>query len=758
MESLNPACDITGDPDFLPWIREEAKNWTRIWTEEITRSIPAYGNVPRGELEEHVSRHVLGLIEFWEKGDESSLLEFYRELAHRRIRQEIRMREVVRAFLLGRDALTRMSPEECLNREGICKTFDRCVVHLVGCYEEVAEEVTEKTRIRLRETEKESHHFQAEWEILDQILTTIEVGIMLLDPDLKVAWVNKGMPREILQIDPEDARGRPCSEVLIRSLVECEHCQSLEALHGSSTLRLYREIRVEDRNRDYLKIVRPMPIGTERHILEVYLDITEQQDAQRALARTQELIQNILNSSVSAIIASDLRGKITLVNRTAQRMLGYSERELLGLSVRHLYSRGYDEARKIMRIIKEKEALVDRETQLRSASGESVPVRMSAALLRDEAGHLIGTMSFSHDLRTETALRKKAATHEGNLLAILQGSTDGLVVLDPDERVVLWNRGATLLLGVDDEEAIGQPIQRFLPSEIFELSPADTDAEGTQRFEACIPNEGGTDLDLLVTWTQRPRTGGGQGGSSMVLKDITEVKRLEKDLAQAEHLAGLGRLSASVAHEIKNPIAGLLGAMEIISQLHEPDDPRFEILQEALGQIRRMDSLVKDLLSYAKPVPLKTEPVPVALLIESSIPLVQHALAESRVQLDTRIPPNLADVMADPQQLQQVLCNLMQNGIQACSSGGTLAIEAEQRNGEVGIHIRDTGCGIPEEDLPQIFQPFYTTKHIGTGLGLSIVNRILSTHQGRCEVSSRVGEGSTFTVFLPAAEGEYHGS
>ena len=352
-------------------------------------------------------------------------------------------------------------------------------------------------------------------------------------------------------------------------------------------------------------------------------------------------------------------------------------------------------------------------------------------------------------------MRREMEATEGRLLAILRGSTDGLVVLDPEGRVELWNRGASDLLGVESGDAIGRSIEECIPPEVIhELPDTRTVPGGTRRFEARIPRDRGGSLDILVTRTEVPSPGGGAGWASLVFKDVTQVKELQRELAQSEHLAGLGRLSASVAHEIKNPIAGLRGAMELISQVHRPDDPRFLIFQEALAQIRRLDSLVKDLLAYAKPVNLNLEPVLVEFLVEAALPMVRDQISEAGVDLRTELPPGLPRVMADPQHIPQVFSNLLQNGAQAMGPGGVLTVSAEALDGEVAVRVRDTGCGISEENLAKIFQPFFTTKHIGTGLGLSIVQRILAAHGGRCEASVNPGGGAVFSVFLRAAPRE----
>lgn len=360
-----------------------------------------------------------------------------------------------------------------------------------------------------------------------------------------------------------------------------------------------------------------------------------------------------------------------------------------------------------------------------------------------------------HEEAVEESVRHEIEATEGRLLAILRGSTDGLVVLDPDGRVALWNRGASDLLGVEPGDAVGRPIGESIPPEVIhELPDAPPVSGGTRRFEARIPKERGGSLDLLVTRTEVPSPGGGPGWASLVFKDVTQVKALQRELAQSEHLAGLGRLSASVAHEIKNPIAGLRGAMEVISQVHRSDDPRFLIFQEALTQIRRLDTLVKDLLAYARPVSLNLEPISVEFLVEAALPLVREQIAEAKVDFRIELPPGLPCVLADPQHIPQVFSNLFQNGAQAMGPGGVLTVSAEPLDGEVVVRVRDTGCGIPQEHLSKIFQPFFTTKHIGTGLGLSIVQRILGAHGGRCEVAAAPGGGALFSVFLKAAPRE----
>jgi PAS domain S-box-containing protein len=366
---------------------------------------------------------------------------------------------------------------------------------------------------------------------------------------------------------------------------------------------------------------------------------------------------------------------------------------------------------------------------------------------------MVGTMGFCHDLRIEEALKKEVASRDQYLLSILQASMDGLVTLDARGRIASWNRGATQLFGADAGAALGRSMDEYLPPRDSREIPSHGQTPGARLFEARIRRGDERPLDLLVTRTEIVDSTTGERGASLVIKDVTEQNRLQRELAQAENLAELGRLAASVAHEIKNPIAGLRGAIEILAVEHAREDPHFDIVQETLAQIRRLDSLVKDLLAFAKPISLKLDSVPLHLVLEATLPFVQPSAQEAGVALSLEIPAGMPPALLDPQQIQQVIVNLLMNGIQATPTGGTVAVSARTLTGELALAVTDTGGGIKPGDLKHIFEPFFTTKHIGTGLGLSIVQRIVSAHAGRIEVETREGGGTAFTVYLPTAAG-----
>ncbi|RME41101.1 MAG: hypothetical protein D6788_01950 [Planctomycetota bacterium] len=242
---------------------------------------------------------------------------------------------------------------------------------------------------------------------------------------------------------------------------------------------------------------------------------------------------------------------------------------------------------------------------------------------------------------------------------------------------------------------------------------------------------------------------------SYKVKYSEQVRRIERSmmeekLTRAEHLAEIGQLAASLAHEIKNPLAGISGAIQIIRENLGPDDPHREIVTEILGQIDRLDATVKDLLQYARPTPPEAKKVALGPLVERVLRVLKEAppLRNVRIVYEGASPD--AVVYADESQLEQLLMNLTLNAAQAVESGGVVELRVVPRNGAVELTVRDTGRGMSPDTRRRAFEPFFTTKAKGTGLGLPICRRIVEVHGGKIELDSETGRGTTVTVTLPA--------
>jgi signal transduction histidine kinase len=237
-----------------------------------------------------------------------------------------------------------------------------------------------------------------------------------------------------------------------------------------------------------------------------------------------------------------------------------------------------------------------------------------------------------------------------------------------------------------------------------------------------------------------------------------EIEQYHTDqLIRAERLASIGELAASVAHEIKNPLAGISGAVQVLAEDFAADDPRREVAAQVLDQCTRMDKTIRDLLDYAQPLKAELSAVDVNEVLDRSLFIAMPNPAKSSVRVHRRYGENLPRVIGDAKHFEQVFLNLFLNAAQSMPEGGDLTVKTRLREeGErvIEIEVRDTGTGIPEAIREKIFSPFYTTRTRGTGLGLPISRRILEQHGGRIAFRSQQGVGTVFLVDIPvAAEG-----
>ena len=220
-------------------------------------------------------------------------------------------------------------------------------------------------------------------------------------------------------------------------------------------------------------------------------------------------------------------------------------------------------------------------------------------------------------------------------------------------------------------------------------------------------------------------------------------------MEHADRLASTGVMAASLAHEIKNPIAGVLCALQVFDGEISLKDDRKEIIAEMITQLERVNHTVNDLLSYARPASPKFDEVSVNELITKTISLLSQQVKNAPITISTSLPRIPVAISADGKQIQQVLWNIMHNAVQAIDKDGSVNVKLFQDNSKIKIQIADTGAGISAEQLGCVFQPFFTTKHKGTGLGMTISKRIVEQHNGTIGIESIVGEGTTVTITLP---------
>jgi signal transduction histidine kinase len=265
------------------------------------------------------------------------------------------------------------------------------------------------------------------------------------------------------------------------------------------------------------------------------------------------------------------------------------------------------------------------------------------------------------------------------------------------------------------------------------------------------------DMDVSVSFAKRNDEIGdlGRDFNDMVTQlksSREEIQRLHQtQMSRAEHLATLGELATGLAHEIRNPLAGIAGVIEIVSRDLPPNSPARSVIKDAKEEAVQINRILTDLLDTARPKPPQFRVSDVCATAEHSVLFARQQAITKRIMIELDVSRDIPPVDHDPNQINQVLLNLLLNAIQSMEHPGTIRVALENDEDAVLITVADEGKGIPRENLPNIFRPFFTTKGHGTGLGLSLARRIVEAHGGQIDVTSEVGKGSRFQIRLPIA-------
>jgi len=266
------------------------------------------------------------------------------------------------------------------------------------------------------------------------------------------------------------------------------------------------------------------------------------------------------------------------------------------------------------------------------------------------------------------------------------------------------------------------------------------------------------DLDARVAFAERDDDVGqlGKQFNAMVQRlheNQAEIARLHQgEMQRAEHLATIGELAAGLAHEIRNPLAGIAGAVEVMKTELPAGSASLEVVGDVQNEIRRIQEILNNLLAYARPRPPNFDVTDFNATVEQAVLMARQQTRNNPIEVVFRPGAGLTVVRHDPAQIHQVLLNLLLNGMQAISGPGRVEVSSRREGHWAVVSVADTGRGIPAQELPNIFKPFFTTRRDGTGLGLPLARGIVEAHGGRIEVTSVPGKGTQFSFWLPASD------
>lgn len=326
---------------------------------------------------------------------------------------------------------------------------------------------------------------------------------------------------------------------------------------------------------------------------------------------------------------------------------------------------------------------------------------------------------------------------------------EGIIVTDPARVITFINPIASDMLDLDADAARGNPTGTVLPASVHKLIEAVSAEQKIVEKEFTLPGRDGNELTVSACATDIFTETGDFAGSMVIIRDLTQIRRLQDSLQKQEKLAAIGNLAAGVAHEVRNPLSSIKGYATYFSTLFDRDSEQKKAAEVMTAEVDRLNRVISELLEISSPSDIKPKPTDLPQLISASLRLVQQDAETENIHITTEIDGQMKPLPLDPDRITQVLLNLYINAIQAMQGGGELSVNAQDRDNSVAITVADTGSGMNPQTMDKIFDPYFTTKNTGAGLGLALVRKIVEAHGGTIEVASNQGKGAQFTITLP---------
>jgi PAS domain S-box-containing protein len=499
------------------------------------------------------------------------------------------------------------------------------------------------------------------------------------------------------------------------------------------------------------------------------IDLTDVKRLQQKLEQERDLLLALINSLPDLVYVKDRQGRFVVVNRSFVQMLGVSDpKEVVGKSDGDFLPSEPAERRAAddQKVLETGQSLINEEEQLTSSLGALRWILSTKVPLVDKGGTVNGLVGIGRDITD----RKRSEQRQQEQAALLDITTDAIMMCDMRNRIVYWNRSAAGMFGWSWEEAQGRdPVGLlFSPPRASEAAQATTAAIETGGWSGDL-HPRTKDARELTTESRYTLIRDPQGAPTGVLSvnsDVTERRSIQAQLLRTQRLESLGMLAGGIAHDLNNVLAPILMGVEGLS-LQQEDEKSRSILSIIQTAAERGASIVRQILGFARGMEGERAEVQLKHLLREIEQIIRQTFPKS-IEVRIRVPKDLPSIIADATQVHQVLMNLCVNARDAMPSGGTLTLAAEtvrldetyaRMNTKarpieyVVLEVEDTGTGIPPAIVGKIFDPFFTTKEPGkgTGLGLSVSHSIVENHGGFIKVYSEIGKGTSFRVYLPTA-------
>ncbi len=598
-----------------------------------------------------------------------------------------------------------------------------------------------------------------EIERFGPIFDALTDGLYIVDESLNVEYMNDTLIKEFGQ-----GKGKKCYEVLHKKDEVCPWCRAKEVFSGG-TVRWEHYNSSQDRTYEPTEFPLINSDGTTSKV-SILKDITEKKKAEDKLRSSEEDYKRLFANVGVGVYISSKEGKFLDANKALLDMLGYEDKsEFLKIDIaKDLYLRPQDR-RRFQEMIEHDGQVIDYEVQFKRKDGKAIPVLHTGQARYDQDGNVLGYEGINVDQSQRKQMEKELREAHDFLDKLIRSSPNAIMATDLDGNIIIWNRGAEEILGYRAEEVIGKMnIKQIYPEgiakEVMKMmrSPEYGDVGRLRSYPIVyVRRDGGViegNLSSAIIYDAR----GKEIASVGIFVDLRErldmeceLRETQEKLLQSEKLAAMGRLTSQIAHELNNPLYGIMNTLELLKTEVPAENKRRKILDMALSETVRLTDLLRKMLSFSKPEEEERQLTDVNQVLDEILLLVRKQLLENSVRISTSLAEDLGMIYASRSQLRQVFLNMIANARDAMPDGGTLTVNTMRTEDHIHIQIADTGTGIREENLNKIFDSFFTTKDGAkdVGLGLSVCYGFIEDHGGDIRVSSKLGSGTTFTIILP---------
>ncbi len=601
---------------------------------------------------------------------------------------------------------------------------------------------------------------------LEHILDAMEDGIYIIRNDYTVEFMNRAMINMF-----GEGVGKKCYEVVNASEVLCPWCRAKEVFTNGESV--HQEIYMPRTDKTYRIIELPINNADGSFSkLNIYRDITARRDQELKLKATEQDYRQLFEAVDVGVYISSKEGRLLDANRSMQEMLGYrSKEDFLNISIqKDLWVRPSDRTA-FQRMIEEDGKVINYAADFKHVNGSTVPVLLTSHVRKNYAGQVVGYEGICVDQTAITRMQKELKEAHDFLKNVIQSSPNAIIGATMQGKIFTWNKGAEETLGYTADEVVDK-------ADVRQLYNGDEAYEVMKQMRSEQHGGKGKLRSYPMTWMHKDGSAiegalsasiiydhvGNEVASIGYFVDLNErlemerkLSRTQEQLLQSEKLAAMGRLTSQLAHELNNPLYGIMNTLELMKTEIPPTNKRRRLLDMALSESMRLTDMLRKMLSFSKPDQELRCTVDINTILDEILLLHEKQLREVDIKIAADLEKGLPPIWASKNQMRQVFLNLVSNAKDAMPEGGTLSIRTRRNDKQIRVQVADNGTGIKPENLDKIFDTFFTTKvdsERGVGLGLSVCYGFIKDHGGDIEVESTVGEGTTFTITLPASEQE----